>query len=526
LDYKENAGIDLHIHSTASDGTLTPLEILERAQQLNLRAVAITDHDTIAGTKEALESGIPPSTQFVTGVEISASPIPPYDAVSSYHILGYFIKIDDEDLNQALIKLQNARQARNLKIIHQLNALGMDITAEDVRKETENGQTGRPHIAQALIKKGIVSSINEAFNIYLGNGKPAYVDKFRVSCRQAIELITHAGGIPVLAHPGLLKINDPVKVDDFFVTLKEMGLKGIEVFYPEHSEDQVSLYLSLAKSHDLLITGGSDFHGEITPEIKMGSGHGALFVPFNLYEKLKETAGLGHSLSILEETLGYFFQNRLFLEEAIRHSSFVNEHPNLGLRDNERLEFLGDAVLNLAVGDLLMQRNPELNEGDLTKIRSNMVNERQLATIALSLNLGKHVLLGKGEMQTGGHEKSSILADTLEAVIAAVYLDGGFPAAFQLIETHFAPLLELLPGKATQQDYKSQLQEFVQFLQKSSPQYRVIHETGPDHDKTFIVQLNVCEAQAHGQGKSKKAAEQDAAKNALSILKPDEYDHP
>jgi ribonuclease III len=494
------------------------------ARQLKLGAVSITDHDTISGVKEALQAGIPASIQFATGVEISTAPIPPFDTVSSYHILGYFFRMDDDALNQTLIKLQHARHTRNLEIIQQLNKLGIDITPEDVPLEMENGQTGRPHIAQALKQKGIVASIDQAFGTYLSPGMPAYVDKFRISCQHAIELITRAGGIPVLAHPGLLKIDAPETVTAFFAALKEMGLKGIEVFYPQHAEDQVSIFLNTAESLDLLITGGSDFHGEITPEIKMGSGYGSLFVPFHLYEKLKETAEIDTSLTLLEATLGYFFQNRSFLEEAIRHSSFVNEHLHSDMRDNERFEFLGDAVLNLVVGHLLMRRNPELNEGDLTQIRANMVNEHQLAAIARSLNLGQHILLGKGEMQTFGHEKSSILADTLEAVIAAVYLDGGYPASFQMIENHFAHLLESLPEKVTQQDYKSQLQEFVQFLQKPSPQYQVFDETGPDHDKTFTVQLDVCDTQSQGQGKSKKAAEQDAAKNALKILKPDEYD--
>jgi ribonuclease III len=524
LDYKENVGIDLHIHSTASDGTLTPTEILHMAQQLKLGAIAITDHDTISGTKEALQAEIPASIHFVTGVEISAAPIPPFDTAGSYHILGYFFRIEDEALNQTLSKLQNARQIRNVEIIHQLNNLGIDISSEDVHRETVSGLAGRPHIARALIQKGVVASINEAFDIYLGTGKPAYVDKFRISCQKAIELITQAGGIPVLAHPGLLEMDGDETLNAFFAVLKEMGLKGIEVYYPEHSDDQVSLYLDLTASHDLLVTGGSDFHGGITPDIKMGSGNGTLFVPFSLYERLEETAGLDISLSELEQTLGYIFHNRLFLEEAIRHSSFVNEQPHADMRDNERFEFLGDAVLNLVVGHLLMQKNPALNEGDLTKIRANMVNEHQLATIALSLNLGKHILLGKGEMQTGGHEKSSILADTLEAVIAAVYLDGGYPASFQMIETHFSHLMQPLIEKANQQDFKSQLQEFVQFLQQPSPHYRIFDETGPDHDKTFIVQLDVCDLQTHGKGKSKKTAEQDAAQNALKLLKSDDYD--
>jgi ribonuclease III len=523
LDYKEPAGIDLHIHSTASDGTLSPSEILEMARQLKLSAVSITDHDTISGAKEALLTGIPSSIQFVTGVEISAAPIVPFDAGGSYHILGYFFRIDDAALNQVLAKLQSTRHDRNLKILQHLNLLGIELTIEDVKRETSKGQAGRPHIALALMRKGIVSSVNEAFDTYLGSGKPAYADKFRISSRRAIELIINAGGIPVLAHPGLLKIGGPDIFNAFFAALKALGLRGIEVYYPEHTNDQIAMFLALAASHGLLITGGSDFHGALTPGVKMGSGGGDLFVPFSLYETLKEAADFGSSLLKLEQTLGYAFQNRSLLEEALRHSSFVNEQLRPDQRDNERLEFLGDAVLNLAVGHLLMQKNPALSEGDLTKIRADMVNEQQLAAIAAGMHLGKHLLLGKGELQSGGSEKSSILADALEAVIAAVYLDGGYAASFQVIESHFSHLLEALSSKTARLDFKSRLQELVQFLQKPSPQYRIVAETGPDHDKTFIVQLDVCDIQTHGRGKSKKTAEQDAACTALKILKPDEY---
>jgi len=523
LDYKENVGIDLHIHSTASDGTLAPSEILALALELKLGAIAITDHDTISGAKAALQSGIPDEIQFVSGVEISTTPIPPFDSSSSYHILGYFFRVDDVALNRTLARLQTARHDRNIKIIDRLNSLGIDMTLEDVIQEAPKGQTGRPHIAQTLIKKGVVASIDEAFDAYLGDGKSAYVDKFRISCPQAIELITNAGGIPAIAHPGLLNIDDTEAWDLFISTLKGMGLKGIEAYYPKHSKDQVDLFVSLAASHGLLVTGGSDFHGDITPEIKLGSGDGSLFVPFCLYEKLKETAETFTSLSELEQKIGYDFQNLLLLEEAVRHSSYVNEQVDADLRDNERFEFLGDAVLNLVVGDLLMKQNPDLAEGDLTKIRANMVNENQLSSIARAMNLGKHIRLGKGEILTEGFEKNSILADTLEAVVAAVYLDGGFRASFGMIANLFSPHFASLSEKLLQQDYKSQLQEFVQFLQKPSPQYRIADESGPDHDKTFSVLLEVCDIQTLGSGKSKKAAEQDAAHHALKILKPDEY---
>ena len=161
----------------------------------------------------------------------------------------------------------------------------------------------------------------------------------------------------------------------------------------------------------------------------------------------------------IERELGYRFHSADLLEEALRHSSFVNEQPDLNLRDNERFEFLGDAVLSLVVGHILMQRFPDLKEGDLSRIRANLVNESQLARIARSVHLGAFIRLGKGEAQTHGRKKKSILANTFEAIIAAVYLDGGFEAAYDLIDANFSPLLEGKSPSADHHDYKSKLRE-------------------------------------------------------------------
>ncbi len=221
----------------------------------------------------------------------------------------------------------------------------------------------------------------------------------------------------------------------------------------------------------------------------------------------------------IEHKLGYRFHSTDLLEEALRHSSFVNEQPDLDLRDNERFEFLGDAVLNLIVGHILMRRYPDLKEGDLSRMRANLVNESQLARIARSINLGTFIRLGKGEIQTKGREKNSILADTFEALLAAVYLDGGFKAAFNLIDTNFSPLLEGTSPPADHHDYKSKLQEIVQEKQGAMPRYSVIREEGPDHEKTFWIELTVFDIETQGSGKSKKMAEQDAARRALERLK-------
>ncbi len=288
MESKPAACIDLHIHSTASDGTLSPAEIIVLAARLGLGAIAITDHDSIAGSREALLHGIPDSLGFLTGVEISAEPPPSYPGAGSIHILGYGFRLDDPELNRALEKLQDSRRGRNPEIIARLNKLGIDIRIEEVEREAADGQPGRPHIAKLLIKKGAARSMDDAFDRYLGNGKPAYVDKFRIEFSQAIGLINAAGGTPVLAHPCLLELERWEQLDDLLQEMMSMGLKGLEVYYPLNSPEQTRQYSELAARHRLLMTGGTDFHGDIQPEIQLGVGKGDFHVPFRLYEKLME----------------------------------------------------------------------------------------------------------------------------------------------------------------------------------------------------------------------------------------------
>jgi 3',5'-nucleoside bisphosphate phosphatase len=286
LGYNHRGGIDLHIHTTASDGSLTPAEILSLACELRLGAIAITDHDTIQGSREALQIGIPSDIDFVTGVEISAAYPPFLSGSGSFHILAYAFRVDDSQLSRALDTLRQARLDRNPKIVARLRDLGLAVSIDDIRKEAGDVQIGRPHIAQVLIKKGYARSIDEAFDKFLGNGRPAYVDKYRIRCAQAIELIVHAGGIPVLAHPGLLNIEDEHHFEQLIRNLMDIGLQGLEVYYPEHRPDQIQQYRKLAKRYRLLVTGGTDFHGDLTPQIKLGSGKGQLHVPYALYEDL------------------------------------------------------------------------------------------------------------------------------------------------------------------------------------------------------------------------------------------------
>jgi len=286
LVFKDQPGIDLHIHSTASDGSLTPSEIIHQAQELNLGAIAITDHDSLEGSKEAIEAGIPPSIKFISGVEISAAYPSFFPGSGSFHILGYCIRLDDTALNHSLAKLRQARKNRNPEILRRLNKLGYPLSLEEVRREVGQGQIGRPHIARAMKANGFVKSIDEAFDSFLGNDKPAYVDKYRIECADAVQTIRAAGGISVLAHPGLLNIINENELNHLVGNLKQMGIKGIEVHYPEHTPQQTKKYTELAERYELLMTGGTDFHGSIIPEIQMGSGNGSLFIPYELYEKM------------------------------------------------------------------------------------------------------------------------------------------------------------------------------------------------------------------------------------------------
>ncbi len=225
-----------------------------------------------------------------------------------------------------------------------------------------------------------------------------------------------------------------------------------------------------------------------------------------------------HAHTALQDAIGYRFHTPSLLVQALRHRSYVNEQMTGRVQDNERLEFLGDAVLNLVVGHLLMNRHPDLNEGDLSRMRAGLVCEEFLAAIAAHIGLGSFLQLGKGEIQTNGHRKSSILSDAFEAVIAAVYLDGGFEKAFQVIARHFSDKILSAPAPLVSKDHKSKLQELVQSRHHAPPKYRITKATGPDHDKTFSIQLSIGELTVDGTGKSKKAAEQDAARKALSRL--------
>jgi ribonuclease III len=222
----------------------------------------------------------------------------------------------------------------------------------------------------------------------------------------------------------------------------------------------------------------------------------------------------------LYKKLGYRFKQPGLLLQAFRHASYVNEQSDPNIEDNERLEFLGDAVLDLAVSHILMELFQDAEEGDLSKYRALVVDEGGLYQVALSLELGDLLHLGKGEAQGHGREKPSILANATEALIGALYLDAGFERAKKIIYRLFSPLLERVGTAEMVNDFKSLLQEYTQQTHKTLPKYRFLEESGPAHDKTFKVVLTLKgHVLAEGEGKSKKEAEQNAAREAFSCLK-------
>jgi len=225
------------------------------------------------------------------------------------------------------------------------------------------------------------------------------------------------------------------------------------------------------------------------------------------------------ALKALQKKIGYRFKSLGLLNQGMRHRSFVHENLEAGMQDNERLEFLGDAVLDLVIGHLLVERFPDHTEGTLSRLRAAVVNEARLARIARELSLGQYLLLGKGEELTRGREKNSILAASLEALLAAVYLDGGYKKAFQVIDQLFSPHLIMAEEESFFQDFKTKLQEWSQETLKATPRYLLAREFGPDHDKVFGVKVLIQGKVAGvGAGKSKKEAEQRAARRTLQKL--------
>ncbi len=277
-----SGSIDLHVHSTASDGSFSPKQLVKMAKEIGLVALALTDHDTIDGLYEAQTEAKKLNVNFVPGVEISVK----FDGPGHFHLLGYFIDYEEPILVDTLKKLKEARATRNQQMLLKLQQMGIPITWEDVVRVSGGGEIGRPHMARILVEKGIVKDTEEAFSRYLAKGAPAYVPKARLDPKEAINIIHKAKGLTSLAHPYYLKLSNEDLIK-YVALLKDFGLDAIEAYYTDHSLEYTNFCLNLAKKFNLLVTGGSDFHGANKPEIRLGIGKGSLFVPEEIYWKLK-----------------------------------------------------------------------------------------------------------------------------------------------------------------------------------------------------------------------------------------------
>lgn len=275
---------DLHMHTVHSDGTLTPLALVQLAKERGLACIALTDHDTLNGVDEAQAAGNQIGVEVIAGVEMSVKYEP-----GTMHILGYFVDRDSKRLSEGLASIQEARRTRNPKIIESLKSQGIDISLKEVELESGRGQIGRPHFARVLVRKGYVKNSEEAFARYLAKGAPAYVDKRKLTSLEAIKMIEDAGGMASLAHPKQLKLDS--RPDQFEKTIEELrseGLKGLEVYSSCQSQAEAARYRKTAQRLGLIVTGGSDFHGANRPEVPLGwMGDGAM-IPYETIDQMKK----------------------------------------------------------------------------------------------------------------------------------------------------------------------------------------------------------------------------------------------
>ncbi len=283
--------IDLHTHSTASDGSFTPSEVVQMAHDAGLNALALTDHDTVAGLEEALRAGEAAGIEIVPGCELSV-----YSPAAKMHILGLWLPVHPAGLVDALDELNRHRHERNVVIVDKLQKLGMDITYEEVQERAGEGSVGRPHIAGILFDKGYVTSVQESFTRFLGPKGKAYVPKKVLSAVEAVTLLKNEGATVMMAHPFLNGLNlDQVATE--CIRLRECGLDGFEAYYSEHSPSQQQALLNLAERLEMQVSGGSDFHGSPKPKIRLGVGKGGLNIPDHVLDTLKEYR-LGQGLQV------------------------------------------------------------------------------------------------------------------------------------------------------------------------------------------------------------------------------------
>jgi len=273
------AGVDLHLHSTASDGRFSPQELVRKAAQKGLTVIALADHDSVDGVAPALEAARAyPGLEVIPSIEINTD-VPQGEV----HILGYFIDYTSQELRASLEGLRSSRIERARGMVKKLADLGVHITWERVAQIAGSGSIGRPHIAQAMLERGYISSIKEAFIKYIGRDGPAYVERQKIEPLEAVRLVLRSNGLPVLAHP--LTAGDP---EQLVAELKEVGLVGLEVYYNGYGAEDRSYLRSLAERYDLITTGGSDYHGlDDTNETMMGAAGVPLEVVEGLIKKRK-----------------------------------------------------------------------------------------------------------------------------------------------------------------------------------------------------------------------------------------------
>ncbi len=273
--------IDLHTHSTCSDGSMSPRELVRHAANKGLAAIALSDHDSVSGVKDAMDEGKKVGVEVVPAIELSVQ------SETETHILGYYIDIDHPLLKEALDSVMDARNRRTLNTCQKLNDLGFNVTMEEAYSIAPSGLIGRAHFARIMMEKGYISSVKEGFDKWLGVGKPAYDGSQALTARQAVELIKNIGGYSYVAHPHLIRISDD-ELRVFLTDLKKYGLCGIEGYYNDYTPEMQEKFQSMAKELGLKISGGTDFHAKMKPHIEIGIGQGNMKIPYSVLENIRE----------------------------------------------------------------------------------------------------------------------------------------------------------------------------------------------------------------------------------------------
>jgi hypothetical protein len=277
--------VDLHTHSTASDGSEAPTALVEKASALGLTALALTDHDTLEGIAEAETAASTADLELIPGTELSL------DHHGAMHLVVLWLEPGQGPLQDRLASLQHGRHARNLAIVTLLDVLGMPVSIDEVMEEAGSGSVGRPHIAAVMMRKGYVESVAEAFDLWLGADRPAYAGRPRLSAEEAIALAIDSGGVPVLAHPHTLGINRAEEMADLLDRLRRAGLVGLEAACSGYRRHEREGYADLARRFGLIASGGSDYHGRYKPGLELGTGYGDLVVGEAVVDELRARRG-------------------------------------------------------------------------------------------------------------------------------------------------------------------------------------------------------------------------------------------